>query len=552
MNAQKKGRIISAYLKGALRRQRELLFPARETREYREWMQRHRQERRTRFQTPPEPNLLSVLTAVWNGSPVPYLKKLTESLISQNEEGQSEWIILDNGCSRPELLLYLEELRKRHWIKIHKSETNVGITSGLRLCLQKAAGRYILPVDADDLLYSDALPIITSFVMQAGYPALLYTDEDKIAAGGVTQPYFKPGWDPVLLANSAYTAHLGIVDRKRALELDAYGDKETEGSPDWDLFVRFANAGHKAVHIPEVVYSWRVHARSTADDAATKPYIFSSQKAVLTRFLEAQGSKNNFSLQNSSLLPGAAHWQFVRQHVRPKPMLCIILEGTAHSRTPLAPVADYPCLRFTSLPAKSNLSELRTLLLDIAAPESYICSISTDVKIENPNWLWEALGLFELFPDTAMIGGRLWNEAGIITEAGQHFGFGGPCGCPNRGRSVSDPGYFAQMWKQRSVSAVSLRFMVAEAQYLLKALARIPAAASLAFGGAWIGAEAMRDQRRVIYTPFLSGISNSNGEQLISASEHAAFLAKNADLLPDRRFYPEPFSLQRGFALGNF
>ena len=74
-------------------------------------MRRHQQQRQQRFPTISEPNLLSVLTAVWNGSPVHYLKQLAQSLIPQNGEGHSEWVILDNGCSRPELLLYLQELR---------------------------------------------------------------------------------------------------------------------------------------------------------------------------------------------------------------------------------------------------------------------------------------------------------------------------------------------------------------------------------------------------------------------------------------------------------
>ena len=545
----RKGRKLSAYFKGVLRRQKELVFPTLETRQYRRWMHRHQQERRQRFQTPSEPNLLSVLTAVWDGSPLRYLKQLANSLIGQNKEGHSEWLILDNGCSRPELLLYLEKLRNYHWIKVHRSEINLGIVPGLRQCLQRANGRYILPMDADDLLYSDALSIITSFVTQADYPDLLYTDEDKLTVGGITQPYFKPDWDPVLLANSAYIAHLGIVDRKKALELNAYGDGETEGSPDWDLFIRFVNAGYKAVHIPEVIYSWRVHAHSTADDARTKSYIVPSQEAVLTRFLESQASKNKFSLQNSSLLPGAAHWHFVRQHSDPKPMLCIFLENVPGRGTLHIPVGSYPSIHFARLPLPSNLFELKRLLSDTGTQDSYICFVGEDVRIQNPDWPWEALGLFELFPDAVMIGGRIWNEAGVIVEADQHFGFGGLCDCPNRGRSASDPGYFAQMWKQRSVSAVSFQFAVVEAQYLLKVLRQIPAEASVAFGGAWIGAEAIRDCRRIVYTPFLSGISDTNWDRFITSNERKAFIRKNADVIPDRRFYPEPFSLQKGFAL---
>jgi hypothetical protein len=105
------------------------------------------------------------------------------------------------------------------------------------------------------------------------------------------------------------------------------------------------------------------------------------------------------------------------------------------------------------------------------------------------------------------------------------------------------------MWKQRSVSAVSLQLAAIDSQYLLKVLCQVPAAASIAFGGAWIGAEAIRDHRRVIYSPFLSGISDTNWESFVTPEERKAFLRMNADIIPDRRYYPKPFSLQKGFAL---
>ncbi len=197
-------------------------------------------------------------------------------------------------------------------------------------------GRYVLPVDADDYLYPDAFRVVTSFLRRADYPALLYTDEDKVIGTRFFEPYLKPDWDPVLLLNSAYIAHLGVIDRKKALELGAYTDARTEGSPDWDLFIRFMIAGYTAAHIPEVLYSWRVHAHSTADDSAIKPYVHSSQKAALQRFLDAQPNPEKFSIEYSPLLGGAAHWYFSRQHSDARALVSAVLitgAGVAGQRT---------------------------------------------------------------------------------------------------------------------------------------------------------------------------------------------------------------------------
>jgi hypothetical protein len=157
--------------------------------------------------------------------------------------------------------------------------------------------------------------------------------------------------------------------------------------------------------------------------------------------------------------------------------------------------------------------------------------------------------LFELYPDTVMIGGRIRNGSGEILEAGLQLGFGGLCGSPDRGRQEPDPGYFGQVWKQRSVSAVSVQFAVLKPDFLLDALQQLPSGASLPFLGAWLGAHALRARKRVVYTPFLGGVANFDWEHLISYEESELFRSVNRELLPDQRYYPEPLSLQQGYAL---
>lgn len=524
---------LPAFVKGALRRQSDLLLPNREFREYRAWLRKRQQQLRSLYPEPLRPGLFSIITPVWDGSPVRYVKELARSIMEQNENGACEWVILDNGCSKPYLLHYLHELARFPWIKLVPLPTNIGIISGLRRCLEEATASYVLPVDADDRLHAGALRVAASYVKAAGYPPLLYSDEDKVIGIGFTrprfyQPYLKPDWDPVLLLNSAYIAHLGIVDRQKALELGAYSDPETEASPDWDLFVRFMIAGCTIAHIPEVLYSWRVHAQSTADDAATKPQVHSSQQAVLRRFLEATGRENRFRVEQSPLFGGAPHFRFVRQPDGSAAHVAVVLdESDAQAKaTTLIPLAE-----------------------ELAEPDGFIQLVGQDVTIDNPEWFLQALGIAELHPDTVMIGARIRNGKGIIIEAGRYFGFGGVCGDPNRGRADSDPGYFAQMWKERSVSAVSSQFAVIKARFLLETLRSIPSSATVAFLGAWAGAYAFRTGKRIVYSPFLSGISDFNWDKYVSPEEERLFGERNADIIPDRRFYSRHLSLKKPFGL---
>ena len=202
------------------------------------------------------------------------------------------------------------------------------------------------------------------------------------------------------------------------------------------------------------------------------------------------------------------------------------------------------------VPVTETLARILDILRPSAEADEFIAFIGDDVEIEEPEWADEVLAISEVHQDVVMVGGRIRNRKGLITTAGQHFGTCGVCGCPYRGFRADDPGYFAQIWKQRSVSAVATQFAAVKARFLFEVAAEIPAATSLPFLGAWIGAHARRRNRRIVYSPFLSGISDVDWEALAPSSQQELFARKNADLLPDNRFYSPALSLTSGFALG--
>ncbi len=515
---------VKARLKGIIRRQVSQFLPSADAREYRAWMKRHLALRRARFPELAEPGLLSIITAVWDGSPVEHLKNLARSIQIGNPSGACEWVVLDNGVVNERLSATLSELQKFSWVKLLRSEKNVGIIHGLRLCLEHASGRYVLPVDGDDRLYPDALCVVSHWIVDAGFPALLYTDEDKIIGHRIFDPYLKPDWDPVLLLNSAYVAHLGVLGRETALDLNVYSDASVEGSPDWDAFVRFLSAGYSAVHIPEIVYSWRVHQSSTAYDTTAKPYIHSSQKAVLQRFIDSRVDARDFKVESSPLFGNGAHFYIRRKR-------------------------DGSGLSFQSVTLKfdDSIGTLLQILSDSSTPDSHLFLTGTDLAVIDSDWSGEVRDLFALHSDTVMVGGRIWNEREEIVEAGQVFGLSGMVGCPFAGRKISDPGYFGQLWKRRSVSAVSAQMAIVDAQFLRCTAPQLPRTTSVALLGAWLGAAALRSGKRVIYTPYLAGRSESSWLALVPPAELALFRESNRDLIPDCRYYPRYFSLSSPF-----
>ncbi len=488
------------------------------------------------YHEPQQPGLLSFITTVWNTEPR-YLHALAKSVFTQQGGANFEWLILDNGTQDPASRAAMAKISKHPCVRFERVEENLGIIGGMRYCLERAAGRYVLPLDSDDLLSPDCVRVMTTMIVENGYPPLLYSDEDKLYAGLHVTPYCKPDWDPVLFMHSCYIAHLCAMDRKLALEFGCYTDPAAEGSHDWDSFTRFHLAGCSPVHVPEVIYSWRMHGNSTSSSTDAKPFVSASHHAVLGRFLSGAPQPELYTVVKNPLFGGGPNWRIRRSHSSADiPSLTTVILSPDRGSRAVKPLADeYPDHRVITVCRKDGL---QGLLEAVQGAKGLIHLLSEEIRIGDPEWAWEALALMEVFPDIAIVGGRIADDAGRILSAGHYLGFGRGCGAPDRGQLIGDPGYWASIWTPHSVSAVSVQHAVFRADFLVQTLGRLTKQpnASFEYLGAWAGVAAQRQGLRTVYSPVLTGAGSHDWEGDVSDQEHADFLLANADLLPEQRF----------------
>lgn len=379
-----------------------------------------------------------------------------------------------------------------------------------------------MPLDADDLIASDCVRVLTSSLKAAGYPALAYTDEDKCDETSYRDPYYKPDWDPVLFAHSCYISHLCAIDRTLALQHGAYTDHVPEGSHDWDTFMRFWLAGHTPYHVPEVLYTWRIHAQSTAGNIHSKSYIYSSQSHVIGKLIKHSAHPDWYSVELSPMFDGTPDWRIVRNSNASKPSIATVLLGdnpaTIEALGSSGPFGEDPVARLLR-----SIEQVRAPFVHLQSP---------DVSVTDGTWKQDAQMLFELFPDTAVVGGRfkLGHE---IVAADVYFGFGNGFDSPNTTRNVADSGYFCQMWKPHSVSAVSVQHCVVRTELLREVLAALVGTGiELEHLGIWLGAAARRRNQRVVYTPFFLADSTY---RFTAIAQHEALAFRKAfpDLVID-------------------
>ena len=82
-----------------------------------------------------------------------------------------------------------------------------------------------------------------------------------------------------------YFGHLVLVFRQ-AMERVGGFRPEFDGAQDYDLALRLTDQAAEIIHIPHVLYHWRMHPQSTAADASAKPYAHAAGRKALEDALQ--------------------------------------------------------------------------------------------------------------------------------------------------------------------------------------------------------------------------------------------------------------------------
>ena len=170
---------------------------------------------------------------------------------------------------------------------------NMGIAENTNRGIERATGDYVGLLDHDDLLTPDALyrmAVAISRGIKAGIkPRLLYSDEDKCDGAGESfyEPNFKEDFNLDLLLSNNYICHFMVMEQKLIRELKLR--QEYEGAQDYDLTLRaaakLAEKEGQIVHVPKVLYHWRCHEASTAENPESKLYAYDAGRRAVQSFL---------------------------------------------------------------------------------------------------------------------------------------------------------------------------------------------------------------------------------------------------------------------------
>lgn len=408
-----------------------------EERIYRKWIKQcepNKQElenqKQEKFKMQPK---ISIVVPVYN-TPEQFFKELVQSL--QNQTYPNWELCLADGS--PEPIKYMQEYPKNDKrIKYKTIGENKGISGNTNEALTLVTGDFIGLLDHDDLLPEFSLYEVVKAINENPEAEFLYSDEDKLETikGPRYGVFFKPDFSPYTLNSANYICHFSIFKKELMDKLGGFRS-EYDGSQDFDIVARASELTTNIVHIPKVLYHWRAHRNSTAQNSDSKPYAFEVGKKVIKDHIKR--SLDTDVEVTDGLTPGSYE---VKYKVKGNPKVSIILDGRNSSKKELQSkiekikkstynnyeiiiISDIQIDREKTIkPTQNKIKDYNQAVS--ASDGKYFMIIDKNlIDIDKPSYIEDLVGICQ-DEKVGIVGTKLYNKQNKVEHSGIILGMNG-------------------------------------------------------------------------------------------------------------------------------
>jgi len=199
-----------------------------------------------------ENNTVSVIIPAYNAAR--FIAETVESVM-HSTYAFIEVIIVNDGStdSTDQELSIIKQ--KYPEIKIF-DQKNKGVAEARNLAIGQASGKYILPLDADDLITPDYIQKAFDIISADEEVKVVYSQAEFI--GDKTGLWKLPPFRRELLARKNLIFVSGLYRKSDYEETGGYCP-EIKGPEDWDFWISMLKYGGKVIRIPEVCFYYRIH-----------------------------------------------------------------------------------------------------------------------------------------------------------------------------------------------------------------------------------------------------------------------------------------------------
>ena len=454
----------------------------KDQKDYERWLERHKitetireAQKETVFDKQP---CFSIVVPLYK-TQEKYLKELLESIKGQTYSNWELCLSDGSGGDSPlkEILKELEHSDSR--IKVISSKESLQIAENTNAAIDIATGDYIVFADHDDILSIDALYECAKCINENSKVDMIYSDEDKVSMDGQTyfEPHFKPDLNVDLLCSVNYFCHLVVVKRQ-LLEQAGNLIGEYNGAQDYDFVLRCVEKTDAVYHIPKILYHWRAHIDSTAENPESKRYAFEAGRRAIQKHYERIGLKDAYVEETA--YPGTYR---TRYKYADKPKVSIIIDEI--TKTELLgktlqsiKANDYPDYEviIVDCTEKKEIEEFVEKYQDKrirvkrgekiwtaakrknegagCAEGEYLIFLAGNAEYADKEGISELVSV-AMRSDVGVVGTRSYYKNGTVEHAGCVIGMNGTAGSLFEHTLRGENGYFSHIVTQMQYSAVA-------------------------------------------------------------------------------------------------
>ena len=401
---------------------------------------------------------ISIIVPLYN-TPEKFLKEMIDSVYNQS---YSNWQLVLADASDKDLphIKKVVDSYGDNRIVYEKLAENKGISENTNKGFALADGDYLALLDHDDVILPNALYENVKAINETG-AQVLYSDE--ITLDGelkhLIQFHFKIDYAPDFLRGVNYITHFLVFERKLFEQVGAYEDATYDGAQDFDLTLRLSEKANKVHHIPKVLYYWRGHAGSTANDMSTKMYAFEAGRKAIQAHLDRIGLKGQVSIQKypgsyrtvyevdgnpqvSIVIPNKDHIEDLSRCIDSIFALggwdnvqVIVVENNSTEKETFAYyekiTARNSKVQVVYYKGNFNFSAICNFGVQFATG-NHILLLNNDVEFISENFVKEMLS-YSQRSDVGAVGAKLYYPDGYLQHAGVIIGINGSAGHSHKG-----------------------------------------------------------------------------------------------------------------------
>ena len=480
----------SQYLEGQRSYWRDYMLPADENPEYDHWfLSRHRvsegELELQRQEACEDGPLFSIVVPLFR-TPLEFFRAMVDSVLAQSYE-RFELVLVNaspgDQALGEELGRYVAQDER---VRVTTLEENLGIAKNTLRGIACAQGDFVLFCDHDDTMEPDALYRYARVVRDDPNVDLIYCDEDKLRDGHYLCPFFKPDWNVDLLRSVNYVCHLLAVRKTIVDELPAeYA--ECDGAQDHFLTLFAGERARSVVHVPKVLYHWRMHEQSTSGGDEAKPYTTSAGIRAIQAHCDRcgiaatvsgrEGRPNTYALayelmgqpKVSILIPNKDLSYMLRRCVEsvlskttyPNYEVVIIENNSQEPETfaCYGELAEDKRVRVVTQPSDGTFNFSKTINFGVERAEGdYLLFLNNDTEVITGDWIERMLGIC-MREDTGAVGVKLLYPNDAIQHAGVTMQPDGPIHLGKKqDRNCGD--YFGLLQLTQDLTAVTAACMM--------------------------------------------------------------------------------------------